>query len=130
MKFFGNIFCHRPAYKFGVMVLFILSITIILGFLSFASLSNTIRSFPENVATQKHNQQQFMDLVAVSNETRQSGILQSISSERNLSDKEDNDGSTSPRSLDSDLDIDAKNTNNWITVNHDIAVALNTKNTV
>jgi hypothetical protein len=131
MKFFGNIFCHRPAYKFGVMVLFILSITIILGFLSFASLSNTIRSFPENAATQKHNQQQFMDLVAVSNETRQSGILQSISSERNLSDKEeDNDGSTSPRSLDSDLDIDAKNTNNWITVNHDIAVALNTKNTV
>ena len=121
MKFFGNIFCHRPAYKFGVMVLFILSITIILGFLSFASLSNTIRSFPENVATQKHNQQQFMDLVAVSNETRQSGILQSISSERNLSDiEEDNDGSTSPRSLDSDLDIDAKNTNNWITVNHDI----------
>ena len=120
MKFFGNIFCHRPAYKFGVMVLFILSITIILGFLSFASLSNTIRSFPENAATQKHNQQQFMDLVAVSNETRQSGILQSISSERNLSDKEDNDGSTSPRSLDSDLDIDAKNTNNWITVNHDI----------
>jgi len=121
MKFFGNIFCHRPAYKFGVMVLSILSITIILGFLSFASLSNTIRSFPENAATQKHNQQQFMDLVAVSNETRQSGILQSISSERNLSDKEeDNDGSTSPRSLDSDLDIDAKNTNNWITVNHDI----------
>ncbi len=120
MKFFDNIFCHRPAYKFGVMVLFILSITIILGFLSFASLSNTIRSFPENAATQKHNQQQLMDLVAVSNETRQSGILQSISSERNLSDKEDNDGSTSPRSLDSDLDIDAKNTNNWITVNHDI----------
>ena len=34
--------------------------------------------------------------------------------------REDNDGSTSPRSLDSDLDIDAKNTNNWITVNHDI----------
>jgi alcohol dehydrogenase (cytochrome c) len=121
MKFFGNIFCHRPAYKFGVMILFILSITIILGFLSFASLSNTIRSFPENAATQKHNQQQFMDLVAVSNETRHSAILQSISSERNLSDKEkDNDGSTSPRSLDSDLDIDAKNTNNWITVNHDI----------
>jgi len=121
MKFFGNIFYHRPAYKFGVMVLSILSITIILGFLSFASLSNTIRSFPENAATQKHNQQQFMDLVAVSNETRQSGILQSISTERNLSDKEeDNDGSTSPRSLDSDLDIDAKNTNNWITVNHDI----------
>jgi alcohol dehydrogenase (cytochrome c) len=121
MKFIGNIFCHRPAYKFGVMVLFILSITIILGFLSFASLSNTIRSFPENAATQKHNQQQFMDLVAVSNETRQSAMLQSISSERNLSDKEkDNDGSTSPRSLDSDLDIDAKNTNNWITVNHDI----------
>jgi alcohol dehydrogenase (cytochrome c) len=121
MKFFGNIFCHRPAYKFGVMVLFILSITIILGFLSFASLPNTIRSFPENAATQKHKQQQFMDLVAVSNETRQSGILQSISSERNLSDKEeDNDGSTSPRSLDSDLDIDAKNANNWITVNHDI----------
>jgi alcohol dehydrogenase (cytochrome c) len=120
MKFFGNIFCHRPPYKFGVVVLFILSITIILGFLSFASLSNTIRSFPENAATQKHNQQQFMVLVAVSNETRQSGILQSISSERNLSDKEDNDGSTSPRSLDSDLDIDAKNTNNWITVNHDI----------
>jgi alcohol dehydrogenase (cytochrome c) len=120
MKFFGNIFCHRPAYKFGVMVLFILSITIILGFLSFASLSNTIRSFPENAATQKQKQQ-FMDLVAVSNETRQSGILQSISSERNLSDiEEDNDGSTSPRSLDSDLDIDAKNTNNWITVNHDI----------
>ncbi|HEX9318063.1 MAG TPA: PQQ-binding-like beta-propeller repeat protein [Nitrososphaeraceae archaeon] len=103
------------------MVLFILSITIILGFLSFASLSNTIRSFPENAATQKQKQQQFMDLVAVSNETRQSGILQSISSERNLSDKEeDNDGSTSPRSLDSDLDIDAKNTNNWMTVNHDI----------
>ena len=76
--------------------------------------------FQKMRATQKYNQQQFMDLVAVSSETRQSGILQSISSERNLSDKEDNDGSTSPRSLDSDLDIDSKNTNNWITVNHDI----------
>ena len=120
MKYFGNIFCHRPAYKFGVMVLFILSITIILGFLSFASLSNSIRSFPENAATHRQKQQ-FMDLVAVTNETRQAGILQRISSEQNLSDiEEDNDGSTSPRSLDSDLDIDAKNTNNWITVNHDI----------
>src|SRR5881275_2192065 len=93
MKFFSDI---------TIVVLCVLSI-IILAFLS------TIDSFPSGVG----EEQQFNHTRALGSTTKQSGILQSIASEQNLSNMKYSSHS------DSGMETE-KNADNWITVNHDI----------
>jgi alcohol dehydrogenase (cytochrome c) len=110
MKSCVNISCSRDTLKFAIIVLSTVSILIVLGFISdsaFASIVGTFKRSSEGTVTQP-------------TETKQLH-LKSISSEQHMLDiSEDSGRSPSRKSVDSDHDVDAKNTNNWITVNHDI----------
>jgi alcohol dehydrogenase (cytochrome c) len=112
MKFFSDIVCSKLSYKFTIVVLCVLSI-IILAFLS------TIDSFSSGAG----EEQQFNHTRALGSITKQLGILQNIASEQNLSNI--------TYSSHSDFDIETeKNTNNWLTVNHDIYGTRNSNQTI
>jgi alcohol dehydrogenase (cytochrome c) len=138
MKNFTNIFSPKSAFKLTIMVLSVLSI-IILAFLSstgFAFLSTTTTNPFQSGLGQKQQQEQFKDTIAVvASATKQSGILQNIffSSDQNVSDdvKDDSSRATSQQSFNPyNIGIEANNTNNWITVNHDIYGTRNSNQTI
>lgn len=81
-------------------------------------MSTTSDSFLENgVGEKQHHQLQFR-ATKVTGTTKQLDASQSISFGQNISDQRNS--ITSPKSVNSDLGIEANNRNNWITVNHDI----------
>ena len=138
MKNFTNIFSPKSAFKLTIMVLSVLSI-IILAFLSstgFAFLSTTTTNPFQSGLGQKQQQEQFKDTIAVvASATKQSGILQNIffSSDQNVSDdvKDDSSRAALQQSFNPyNIGIEANNTNNWITVNHDIYGTRNSNQTI
>jgi alcohol dehydrogenase (cytochrome c) len=138
MKNFTNIFSPKSAFKLTIMVLSVLSI-IILAFLSstgFAFLSTTTTNPFQSGLGQKQQQEQFKDTIAVvASATKQSGILQNIffTSDQNVSDdvKDDSSRAASQQSFNPyNIGIEANNTNNWITVNHDIYGTRNSNQTI
>src|ERR1700693_6191202 len=112
MKYFENIFCSSPS-----LVLAILSI--ILAFLFNVT---TTDSFSKGGFEQQLTQQ-FKHTVKVTSAIELLRTSGSISVGKNIGYTLDSNSSSSsllPKSYNSDIGIEAKNTNNWITVNHDI----------
>ena len=112
-----SIIYSKPVFKLVAVVLSIL--LIILSLLS-GTPFYFLSTIAENGVGEKEEeqQQQFRGMVAVTSTTKQSGLLQSISFDQNIS--EQRDSITSPKLFNSDLGIETYNKNNWITVNHDI----------
>jgi alcohol dehydrogenase (cytochrome c) len=123
MKYSSNIFCSNAAFKLAIIFLSVLSTIIILAFLSntgFAFLSTITNSFQGGFGQKQ--QQQFKHTTELASATKQLGILQGtfFSSDQNVSDVKDDSGRASQKSSNPYIGVEAKNTNNWITVNHDI----------
>jgi alcohol dehydrogenase (cytochrome c) len=78
-------------------------------------------------------QQQIKDTVAVTSATEQLGVIHYLSSsDQNTLDTilDSSSRASSYNSSNSDLGIQAKNTNNWLTVNHDIYGTRNSNQTI
>jgi alcohol dehydrogenase (cytochrome c) len=127
MKYFHNVFCSNAALKLAILVLSGLSIIIILAFLS-----TTTNSFQGRFGQEQ--QQQSKHTIALAITTEQLGILQNkfFSSGQSVSDvKDDNSSRLSQKSSNPYIGVEAeKNTNNWITVNHDIYGTRNSNQTI
>jgi len=115
MKHFGNIFCSRPAFKLVVIIVF----SILLIILAFSSNMITSDSFSKSGFEQ---QRQLRDIAMVPSTTKQLAISESLSPDQNVQHSKESNSSSPPstKSFNSDTGIETKNTNNWITVNHDI----------
>ena len=115
MKYFANIFCSRPDFKLVVIIVF----SILLILLAFSSNMIPSDSFSKSGFEQ---QRQLRDIAMVPVTTKHLAISESLSADQNVqySQESNNSSPPSPKSSNSDTGIDTKNTNNWITVNHDI----------
>src|SRR5712691_10418217 len=113
MKYFGNIFCSRPAFKLVVIIVF----SILLIILAFSSNMITSDSFSKSGFEQ---QRQLRDIAMVPSTTKQLAISESLSPNQIVQHSKESNSSSPPstKSFNSDIGIETKNTNNWITVNH------------
>jgi glucose dehydrogenase len=109
MKYCENIFCSRASLALPIL-------SIILVFLSNMI---TTDSFAKG-GFEQQQKQQFKDTVAVTSATEQLRISKSLSGDLNIRQTQNINGSPPATSINSDSGVEAKNTNNWITVNHDI----------
>jgi alcohol dehydrogenase (cytochrome c) len=126
MKYYiSNVFSSNAVFKLViVMALPVLSIIILASLYSssifaFLSTNNSFQSMSEQ-------KQQFMHTIAVvsvpASTTKQFSILQSSisSSDQKVSDVSDDSSKALSKLFNSDIGVEAKNKNNWITVNHDM----------
>jgi alcohol dehydrogenase (cytochrome c) len=115
MIYFGNIFCSRPASRLAVIMLF----SILLIILAISSNMVNSDSFSKS-GFEQHRQ--LRDTLTIPSTTKHLAISESLSADQNVQHSQESNNSSppSPKSFNSDTGIEAKNTNNWITVNHDI----------
>jgi outer membrane protein assembly factor BamB len=115
MKYSENIFCSRPSIALSIL-------SIILAFLF--NITTTTNSFSKAGFEQQLTQKSKDALELISATEQRSSISpfvgQNIPHTFDNHSRSGSGSSVPPKSYTSDIGIEAKNTNNWITVNHDI----------
>jgi alcohol dehydrogenase (cytochrome c) len=132
MKCFGNIFCSsKQDFKLVVVSAFLSFFVMIVAILFTYVFTFVYASSFTNIGLRENQQLENTATMA----TKQLGLSQnSVFSNQNLPDTQDNGNNSNTVSTNlfdfSDLGTEEKNTNNWLTVNHDVYGTRHTNQTL